>query len=242
MTLAADLRAALDPAETFRLAFGHEPHAWQVGYLRESRPTVLLKGRQVGATQAAAALAIHVARHRAGADVVIVSPSLKQSGEVTGRARAGLRTIGERLVQDSAAVLRLANGSRVISLPGTARSVRGYTAALLVLDEAAYIEDGTFVAARALVATGGRLVAQSTPADETGAFHALATGGDPSWARLVVPSSSVATIAPAFLAAERQALGPDEYAREYECEFGRAGASLFTADRLAALVLPEGAA
>lgn len=242
MSLAHDLKAALDPVITFIDAFGEQPHEWQVDYLREDGNTAVLKGRQVGATQGAAGLAIHTVRYLPDVDVVIVSPSLKQSGEITTRARAGLRQLGERLAADSASMLKLANGSRIISLPGTARSVRGYSARLLILDEAAYISDETFAAARALVATGGRLVVQSTPADESGAYHAIVTGDDPGWARYRVPSGSVPTISPAFLESELLALGPDVYAREYACEFAKAGATLFTAARIASLILPEAAA
>jgi hypothetical protein len=240
MTLAADLRLALDPAALFREAFGLDVLPWQRDYLREERSTVLLKGRQVGASLSAAGLAIHAVRCSSDVNAIIVSPSLKQSTEITTRARAGLRNLGVRLTQDSTSTLRLANGSRIVSLPGTARSVRGWTAALLILDEAAYIEPATWTAARALVATGGRLVVQSTPAAAFGDFHALATGDDPDWARLTVRSDEVATISPDFLDAERRAMTPDAYAAEYLCEFGKVGASLFTADMLAGLVL-EGA-
>lgn len=239
MTLAADLAAALDPAVLFEDAFGVPTLDWQRAYLREQRPTVTLKGRQVGASQSAAALAIHTARYWPNANAVIVSPSLKQSTEITTRARAGLARLGVRLVQDSASQLRLANGSRILSLPGTARSVRGWSARLLILDEAAYLEEQTFTAARALVATGGRMVVQSTPADEYGPFYDLVTGDDPGWARFTVRSDEVPTIAPEFLEAERRAMSPDAFAREYECVFGKSGASLFTADRLADLILPE---
>jgi Terminase large subunit, T4likevirus-type, N-terminal len=240
MSLAVDLRAALDPAALFCDAFGFDPLPWQRGYLRETRPTVVCKGRQVGASLSAAALAIHKATYWANVDVVIVSPSLKQSTEITTRARAGLRNLGARLAQDSGSTLRLAdNGSRILSLPGTARSVRGWTAALLILDEAAYIEPATFTAARALVATGGRIVVQSTPADEAGDFYELASGDDPAWARFTVRSDEVPTISADFLAAELRAMGPDAYASEYECQFGKAGASLFTADRIAGLILPQ---
>jgi len=240
MTLAGDLRLALDPVALFEAAFGMLALDWQRAYLSERRPTVVLKGRQVGASLAAAALACHTARYTPDTNVIIVSPSLKQSGEILGRARTGFRNLGDRLEQDSAAMLRLLNGSRIVSLPGTARSVRGWSAELLILDEAAYIEPATWTAARALVATGGRLVVQSTPAAAFGDFHALATGDDPDWARFTVRSDEVPTIAAEFLAAERQAMTPDAYAAEYECQFGKAGASLFTADMLAGLVL-EGA-
>lgn len=45
------------------------------------------------------------------------------------------------------------------------------------------------------------------------------------------------TISAAFLEAERRAMNPDACATEYECAFAKAGASLFTADRLADLIL-----
>jgi tRNA(Met) C34 N-acetyltransferase TmcA len=236
--IATDFRAALDPAVLFEQAFGYAPLDWQRGYLRETRPTVVLKGRQVGASTSAAALAIHTVRYWPDVNVVIVSPSLKQSTEICTRARSGLRRLGLTLAQDSTSTLRLSNGSRILSLPGTARSVRGWTAKLLILDESAFIEPSTFEAARALVATGGRLVVQSTPADESGDFYELVTGDDPDWARFTVRSDEVPTISPAFLAAEARAMSPDAYAREFECQFGKAGASLFTAGMLAALVLP----
>ncbi len=242
MSLAADFRAALDPIVLFRDAFGFDPLDWQRGYLRETRPTVVLKGRQVGASLSAAALAIHTTVYMPNVNAVIVSPSLKQSTEITTRARVGLRRLGVRLTQDSASLLRLANGSRILSLPGTARSVRGWTARLLVLDEAAFISPETFVAARALVATGGRMVVQSTPADEYGDYWEMVTADDPGWSRFVVRSDEVSTIAPEFLATERRSMGPDSYAREYECQFGKAGASLFTADRLAGLILQRATA
>jgi len=238
MTLAADLRAALDPAVTFELAFELEPLPWQRDYLRSDRSTVVLKGRQVGASLAAASLAIHTARYWAEANVVIVSPTQKQSAEILGRARAGLRRLRASLEQDSASMLRLANGSRIVSLPGTARSVRGWTARLLILDEAAFIEPETFTAARALVATGGRLVVQSTPAAEIGDFHEIAKADDPAWAHFTIRSAEVPTISAEFLEAERRAMSPDAYASEYECTFGKSGATLFSAERIASLILP----
>jgi hypothetical protein len=239
MTLAADLAAALDPVHVFEGAFGMTVLDWQRDYLRETRPTVVLKGRQCGASTAAAALAVHAALYWADTNTVIVSPSLKQSGEILAKARLGLRNLGARLTQDSASMVRLPNGARILSLPGTARSVRGWTARLLILDEAAFILPETWTAARALVATGGRVVVQSTPADEVGDFHELVVADDPAWARFTVRSVSVPTISADFLEAERRAMSPDAYATEYECTFGQAGASLFTADRLAGLILPE---
>lgn len=242
MTLVTDLRAALDPAVLFRHAFGFDPIDWQTAYLREERPAVVLKGRQVGASLAAAALAIHTATYRPNTHCIIVSPTLKQSSEIAVKARRGLRQLGTRLDQDSASSLRLSNGSRILSLPGTARSVRGWSADLLILDEAAFIEAETWTAARALVATGGRLVVQSTPGAETGDFYELVQAEDLDVARYTIRSDSVPTIAPEFLEAERRAMSPDAYAAEYECAFAKTGASLFSLDRIESLFPANGAA
>lgn len=237
--LVNDLLAGLDPVAVFERAFGYPALPWQLGYLRETRPTLVLKGRQVGASRAAAGLCIHQAIYNPNSLSAIVSPSLKQSTEICTRAREGLEAMGEKLVQDSASLLRLRSGGRILSLPGTARSVRGWSASLLILDEAAYLDHETVVAARALVATGGRLVVQSTAGPALGDFYDMCRTVDPDWARFSVRSDSVPTISPEFLAGERKAMTPDAYAAEYECEFGHVGASLFSAERIKDLVLPR---
>ena len=69
--------------------------------------------------------------------------------------------------------LEFANGSRVLSLPGTERTVRGFSeVSLLVIDEAARVDDGLYYAVRPMLAvSGGRLVALSTPYGKRGWFH-----------------------------------------------------------------------
>lgn len=217
---AAPASAPGSPMETFAAAFGVVPMEWQVGYLTGTADTVVLKGRQVGATQAAAGLAIHVARSRGGADAVVISPSMRQSSEITVRARLGLDALGEKLVQDSAGLLRLRNGSRILSLPGNSRGIRGYAPALVIVDEAAWVADDTWTAARPLVsASGGRLIVQSTPGHAVGFFHALATDTPEGWSRLLVRSTDVPTIPPEFIERERREMTPALFAQEYLAEF-----------------------
>jgi hypothetical protein len=230
---------AVDPmgiVDVFGRAFEHPPVPWQRGYLTETRHTVLVKGRQIGATQAASALAIHTALTQPGSTSVIVSPSLRQSSEITVRARVGLWNLGERLRQDSASLLRTANGSRIVSLPGSQRGVRGYSCALVVVDEAAWVEAATMAAVRPLVAaTGGRLIVQSTPGSPAGAFHELVMDPPADWAALRVRSDEAGTIDPAFLEAERRTMSPDLYGQEYEATFGKGVVGLLSSDDVDAL-------
>lgn len=218
-SLDLDIALALDAARLFERAMGCSPLPWQREYLRARGNVAALKGRQVGASTAAAALAIHEAAYGSG-NAVIVSPSQRQSSEIIVKARAGVRALGHlRLTGETATQLRFASGNRVLSLPGTASSVRGWTASLLILDESAWIGQETWTAALALVATGGRTIVQSTPAAAEGPFAELVTGDDPAWTRIVVRSDEAATVSRAFLAEQKRRMQPEQYAAEFEAQF-----------------------
>jgi hypothetical protein len=222
-----------DPVQTFRAAFGLEPTDYQVALLTDTRSTIFLKGRQCGATQAAGALAIHTARSRPGADALVVSPSQDQSKEITRRSRLGLYELEEPLLQDAAELLRLRNGSRIISRPGNQRAVRGYAPALVIADEAAWIADETYAAIRPLLAASkGRFVAISTPGAKVGWFYTLWEDDlRDDWLRLKLPATDNPLIDPAFLQGQERELGEDAFRREYLCEFSAGafgGTPLFT--------------
>ncbi len=233
--LMAEVLAALDPAVVFEHAFGLAPMPHQLNYLRERRSIVVLKSRQSGFSTAAGAVVIHNAVYRAGSMTVVLSPTQKQSAAITGIARAGIRAIGKPLIGDSVSMLKLANGSRILSLPGSARSARGWTADLLIIDEAGYLDPETWTAASALVATGGRMIVQSTPAGRN-PFQDLWNDPPASWATFKVRSDEVPTITAAFLEGARRQMSEADYGAEYGCQFLTEGmGGWFSPDRLAAL-------
>jgi LAGLIDADG-like domain len=139
-----------------------------------------------------------------------------------------------RAVQRTQLTLALANGSRIVSLPGEEGTVRGFSGvALLVIDEAARVADDLYRAVRPMLAvSGGRLVALSTPFGRRGWF-AQEWHGEGAWERVRITAEQCPRITPAFLADERRALGEDWYRQEYGCEFVEGGtAPLFPADWL----------
>jgi len=245
-----------DPVATFRAANGFDPLDWQVPYLGEERNSIVLKGRQVGCSTCGAAKCIRACRMFDRFLSLIISPSLKQSEEVLLRAKSGLERIGERLVADSASQLELENGSRIVSLPGSAKSARGWSANILIIDEAAFIDLETYLAVRATVAaTGGQTITQSTPAAPFGHFYDAWQSGvdyhesliegttipDPTvkLVRYHVSSEEVETIDKAFLASERARLNEDEYAQEYLGKFKAPGLGLVDPERLKDMTLRE---
>jgi hypothetical protein len=89
--------------------------------------------------------------------------------------------------------MELGNGSRIIALPGSERSVRGYTAQLVVMDESGEVPDVLFgeAAIPSVMMTEGAIIAIGTPKGARGWFYHLWEGGDPTWERYRVTADDV---------------------------------------------------
>ena len=163
-----DLRLALDRVE-FARAVGIEPDDWQRDALRSAAPRQLYNcARQTGKSTVSAILATHTAIYEPGVLVLLISPTLRQSGELFRKCLEVYRA-AQRLVppdSETALTLALENGSRIVSLPGgKGHTIRGYSGVrLLVVDEASRVPDDLYISIRPFLATSaGRLVALSTP-------------------------------------------------------------------------------
>lgn len=241
--LAADLLEALDPV---RLAVraGFDPDPWQARLLRSTDKRILLNAsRQSGKSTTTAALAVHEAIYQPGALILLVSPTLRQSGELFRKALALYRALGRPVPAESetALTLTLENGSRIVSLPGKEGTIRGYSgAALIAIDEASRVEDDLYLALRPMLAvSGGRLLALSTPFGKRGWWHTEWTAGGPGWERYEVPASMCPRISPAFLAEEERAMGPLWFRSEYGCEFVDTVDQFFSSDDIQAALSEE---
>ena len=213
---------AEDPVRILTHA-GLEPDDWQAGVLRsDAQRMLLLASRQAGKSSVAAALALQTALLCPRSPVLLLSPSLRQSGELYRKVVDLFGALGRPMgvSAESALRLELANGSRVVSLPGDEKNIRGFSGvALLIIDEAARIEDALYCSVRPMLAVSqGRLVALSTPFGKRGWFHDEWHGaGD--WQRVKITAEQCPRISPQFLSEERRALGERWYRQEYLCGF-----------------------
>ena len=158
--MAQDLARALDPC-LIAHDVGIEPDAWQAELLR-AKPTraLLLCSRQSGKSTVTALTALDTAIYDAPALVLLVSPSQRQSAKL-------FRTVMQfhsrlpgapSLNAESTLKAELANGSRILALPGTEKTIRGIAGAdLVVVDEAARVEDELLAAVRPMMATKARV-------------------------------------------------------------------------------------
>ncbi len=143
-------------AEWIREKLGFEADEAQSRLLAsKSRRGIVNCTRQWGKSTTVAAKAVHEAYTKPGSLTLVVSPgpegTPRQSGEFVRKAaeflwRLKIRRKGDG---DNEISLALPNGSRIIGLPGTEATVRGFSAvSLLLVDEASRVEDDLYLAVR----------------------------------------------------------------------------------------------
>ena len=123
--------------------------------------------------------------------------------------------------EDSKLFCALNNGSRVISLPGSENTVRGFSAVdMLIIDEAASVDDSLYLSIRPMLAvSGGELMLISTPKGQRGFFHTVWKDGGETWKRYEVSAQQCPRISESFLAEEKRSMPERWFLQEYFCKF-----------------------
>lgn len=234
--LARDMLFHLDVQAMCREGLGIEPDDWQARLIESTAPRLLVNvSRQAGKSTATAVIATQVAALNPGQTVLAVAPTERQArllydkiSEFIARLGASAPGVDVRTLT----TLKLRNGSQVLALPGTAANIRGYSANLVIVDEAAFVADDVFAAVGPTVAaTAGRLILLSTPNGRRGFFFEAWQNGT-GWERHRVTALQCPRLAsrPDFLAQEERDRGPLLYRQEYLCEFVSDGESVFASE------------
>jgi hypothetical protein len=186
---------------------------------------------------AAAALALKTALLQPGSLTLLLSPSQRQSSELFRKVVGLYRQTGRLVLprRELTLSLELTNGSRIVSLPESEGTIRGYSGvALLVIDEASRVSDDLYRAVRPMLAvSGGRLMALSTPFGRRGWFFTEWSSGR-DWQRVCIRATECPRISPAFLRDEQAALGDRHFRQEYLCEFESVVGAVFRSQDIAA--------
>jgi hypothetical protein len=189
-----------------------------------------------------AVIALHRALYHPASLVLCLAPALRQSQELFGKIAGFYRDLGRPVAPqgERKLSLELENGSRIITLPGSEKTIRGFSGAgLLLVDEASRVDDGLYYAIRPMLAvSGGSLMLLSTPYGKRGIFHQEWTEGQ-GWERYEVPAERVPRISRAFLEEERRALPERIYRQEYECSFEDTEDQVFSYEGVTAAISSE---
>jgi hypothetical protein len=233
--LVTDLKGALDPVSWARSELSFNPDPWQTEVLRSQAPRILLNcSRQSGKSTVTSLLALHKAVFRPRSLILLMSPTLRQSGELFKNVLGFYNQMKSPPISEteSALKLELNNGSRIISLPGKEQNVRGYAGVtLLIVDEAARVPDELYYSTRPMLAvSNGRLIALSTPWGKRGWFYKSWKECEEAWVRFSIMADQCPRISPQFLMEEKRALGEWWFRQEYMCEFKETEDQLFSRD------------
>jgi hypothetical protein len=189
-----------------------------------------------------AVIALHRALYHPGSLVLCLAPALRQSQELFGKVAGFYRDLGRPVAPqgERKLSLELENDSRIITLPGSEKTIRGFSgASLLLVDEASRVEDGLYYAIRPMLAvSGGSLMMLSTPYGKRGVFYEEWTGGV-GWERYEVPASECPRIPATFLDEEQATLPSWVFRQEYGCSFEETEDQVFTTEMIERAVTPE---
>ena len=217
-----DWRIALDPV-AWCASVGFRPDPWQADVLRSRAKRIALNcARQNGKSTVAGAVGIHGALYEPETLHIMLSPTLRQSGELFRKA-LGLYAASGRVVpaeSETKLSLELANGSRLISLPGSEASIRGYSKVRrLIIDEGSRVPDELYAAVTPMLAVSdGSILTLSTPWGTRGWWYEAWVDGF-AWERYTRTAYENPRIRPEFLAEEKRTKGEFFFAQEYECKF-----------------------
>lgn len=230
-SMLSDLAVSLSPVKLAE-KLGYDLDSWQKQLMLSTSTRIIANcGRQTGKTQAAILLVLWTALTQPNSTSLLLAPSLRQSGESFKRIIGHYRALGRPVKADSetALTLWLENGSRIIALPSTYETIRGYAKVdLLVLDEAAWISSDVYRSVRPFLAVSdGKLVMLSTAHGKRGIFWDAWNDKEEDWLRFHVKTADCPRVSEAFLRAEKNALGPDWYSAEYEAAFTENEWSIF---------------
>jgi phage FluMu gp28-like protein len=182
-------RMASDPAffSTFILGIRHTPY--QTKFLSSTSKRIVLRWpRQSGKTLSLAAYALWHAATHPRTTTLIVAPSQRQSMILNNVTRSLIDGAPKRirsalLGRRTRTTMRFRNGSEIVALPNSENLLRGYTAHLIILDEAAFFQNDEEIYQHILLpmlaTTGGKMIVSSTPWGKNTQFYRINL--DPSW-------------------------------------------------------------
>ena len=254
MSLEDKLRKLKYDPVAFAKLIGFEPFDYQAKLLRDaSKRMVACWGRQTGKSTTTALKALHFAFANPNKTILIVSPSERQSQLMFAKIRRFLhaevrlsngrkvRPLEASIVRETQGLIELTNGSVIIPLPCSPDKIRGYTADLVIIDEAAFVPEEviTSIVMPMLAATDGTLIMLSTPWSKDHIFYRAFSGEVEGWSVHHVPSSKCPLIKPSFLEAQKRIMTEAEFKRECLAEFVEEEACYFPMDLILKCVNPE---
>jgi hypothetical protein len=201
---------------------------------------ILCCPRQWGKSTLVAIKALHYALNHPGEEILVISDTEDHAGIIVQKIInfAAVLQIRRRRAHGKQYSIELPNGARIFAVSGAKSAGVGYTASIVIVDEAALVEDAAIgYASRVLTRTNGQLWLLSTPRGQTGLFFAIWHDTALHWHRVRATLEDAKYMDPAFIQ-EQKHLFPATFRQDFYCEFIQAPGRLLSVERIARNVDP----
>jgi hypothetical protein len=223
-----------------RILFNLYPFQGKVLHLfKDHQYLITLKSRQLGISTLAAAYSLWLMLFHKDKNVLALATTQATARNLVTKTMFMYDQLPKWLklpaLEKNKLSLRLKNGSKITAKSSNADAARSEAVSLLLIDEAAFIDniDETFAAAQQTLATGGQCMALSTPNGIGNWFHQTwekAESGENSFLPIRLPWTVHPERDQAWRDQQDSDLGPKMAGQECDCDFLASGDTVFEPD------------
>lgn len=222
--------------QTFAKDCGITLDDWQRGVFEADAHQICLNCcRQSGKSTVTAMLGLKHALFNPNALVLIISNVYSQSIETFRKVSSFYQMLGRpvRPRNETLSYLELYNNSRILTLSGKIPgNIRGYSASLMIIDEAAQVPDLTYDTMRpSLVVSGGDTILLSTPHGREGFFYDVWHNQD-DWLKIRIPWQKCPRLTTEEVERERTSFPSWFFRQEMECSFEEGNQSIINPEAI----------
>jgi hypothetical protein len=201
---------------------------------------ILCCPRQWGKSTIVAIKALHYALNNPKSEILVLSDSQDHAGIIVQKliTYAATLQIPRRRAHGKQYSIELPNGSRIFAVAHNQSCGVGYTANIVIVDEAALVEDAVLnYVSRVLARTNGHIWLLSTPRGQTGLFWAIWHDKALTWHRVKATIDDATYMNAEFIQEQKQ-LFPNTFRQDFYCEFIQPPGRLLSRERIARNVDP----
>lgn len=200
---------------------------------RNSR-TMILKSRQLGLSSLLAVYSLWTCLFSSGKSVVVISTTEKTAQEFIRKVRLANSKLPPWMkletLENSRKEIRFSNNSSIMALSSASNAARSFSASLLILDEAAFIESiaDVWTAAQPVLSSvkNGKVIVLSTPNGSGNWFHTMWVDSTNGFNKVILDWSLHPDRDEVWKIKQIEDLGIRKFSQEFGCSFLMSGGTL----------------
>jgi len=210
---------------------------------RNNRFSIINKSRQLGISTLSAGYSLWLMMFNKDKTVLCIATKQETAKGMVEKVQFMYNNLpnwlkgNQKPISDNKLSLKLANNSQIVATSAASDAGRSYAVSLLLIDEAAFIEgiDKIYTSIKPTIATGGGIIALSSPNGVGNWFHKMYTEaelGKNDFKAIKLKWNLHPDRVGDWEQTERANMSSREFAQEYDCDFLGSGNSVIEPDNL----------